>query len=870
MDRERWRRVETLFHHAWSLSGDERRAFLAVATAGDGELRREVESLLAVDDEPDLLPGGGARASTPDAAGPYRLVRLLGAGGMGSVFLGFRDREPERPVAVKLLAGAGFPGHLLLRRFAQERRILESLEHPNIARLLDGGATAEGVPYLAMEYVDGAPIDDHCDRTGIDLPARLDLFLTVLSAVEHAHRRLVVHRDLKPTNVLVTDDGVPKLIDFGIARLLDPGGTPGTEGTLTRLRPMTPPYASPEQVTGEPITTATDVYALGVILYRLLTGRLPHEVAGRSRREIEAAILGTEPVRPSLAVGRADAERPSSPLRRRLAGDLDAIVMKALRKVPEHRYTSVTDLAEDLRRHRTGRPVHARRGTLRYRTGRFVRRHALAVTAAAVAVITTLGFAGAMARLAGEAAAERDRAAAERDLAQREKQRVTRARELLVDLFALAEPTAGRGQKITVRELLDHGVERVRADLGSEPELQAELLTTLGRLYRQIGLYPPALEVAREALEIRRRVFPADHPETVASLIQLGRIARLAGDYPAAEAALTEAVDLEHGAGSGGAMRLAEALDGLSWLVALRGEPAEAERLAQRALALRRDALGEDHPEVARSLHTLAWILGRRQEIDEAERLLRRAVAIAERSLGAEHPETLPIKKDLAQLLLFERGATAEAERLYRQILAAEERSLEPQHPKIGFTLDGLAKAAALDGRLEEAEQLYRRALEIHRRGHGPDHPTVAATLHNLGRVLLRRGDPQGALPFFQRSVEISRRALPEGSPELAFPLLGLADALVAAGDPAAAEPLLREALDRRRRHLPPGNSAIAEAEVELAECLIELDEPVEAERLLLAARPVLAAHEGSRSDEALRAARAGLAELRRRRPVSR
>jgi serine/threonine protein kinase len=441
MDSDRWRRVEALFAAVADLEPGERRERLAAARAGDPDLVREVERLLAHDgdagasiaaavagaaehlagDAGRLAGAAGPLAGDPrtlhDASaaplpggriGPYRIERELGHGGMGTVCLAARDDDAYRKrVAIKLMR-ASVPA-ALRQRFLAERRILAALDHPNIARLLDAGTTESGEPYVVMEYVDGRPIDVHCDQGRLPTRDRLELFRKVCAAVQFAHRNLVVHRDLKPGNVLVTADGEAKLLDFGIAKLLDPAAPGAGPETGTTFRMMTPEYASPEQIRGEPVTTASDIYSLGVLLYELMAGRRPYRLKTPQSGELERAILEQEAERPSAAVlrpagpageaataeaiGRARSTSPSR-LRRRLAGDLDNIVLMALSKEASRRYASVAQLAEDVGRHLDGLPVLARPATLTYRTRKFLRRHRAGVAAAAAVVVLMTGLVG--------------------------------------------------------------------------------------------------------------------------------------------------------------------------------------------------------------------------------------------------------------------------------------------------------------------------------------------------------------------------------------------------------------------------------------------------------------------------------------------
>ena len=512
MDSERWRRIEELYHSAAAVPESQRAAFLRESCAGDEALRHEVGSLLAYQNDSEEFiempalevaarilaqdPNQGQEASesapVEGTISRYRILEKIGAGGMGEVYRAARaDGHFTKEVAIKLVRG-GFDTAFVLERFRNERQILAGLDHPNIARLLDGGTTDDGIPYLVMELVKGVPIDQYCDTHRLTVTQRLQLFRNVCAAVQYAHQRLVIHRDIKPSNILVTEEGVPKLLDFGIAKILDP--STGAETTLAH--PMTPEYASPEQIRGEPITTATDVYSLGVVLYRLLAGRSPYDRDTSSTHELARAICDTDPARPSTVVLKKEAARvgeegapparevvsslrEGSPakLQRRLAGDLDDITLKALRKEPSLRYGSVEQFAEDIRNHLEGRPVKASKGSWNYRVGKFVARHRVGVaatTAIALALAAGIGATVRQTRIA-----RRERARAEKrfnDVRQLSDSLIFDVHDAIQNL-----PGATPARKL----LLDRAVQyldRVASDSGGDSSLQRELAWGYQRL----------------------------------------------------------------------------------------------------------------------------------------------------------------------------------------------------------------------------------------------------------------------------------------------------------------------------------------------------------------------------------------------------
>lgn len=513
MTPERWQQIDALLEKVLACPVEDRPDLLESACSEDLELRREVESLLGFAETRDFIdqPAFSVHDEDPEVGrqiGPYQIRRLLGRGGMGAVYLALRQGDFEQQVTLKLIK-RGMDSDEILFRFQNERQILADLDHPNIARLLDGGTDDDGRPYFAMEYIEGEPIDAYCDRRKLSIDQRLELFLQVCSAVLCAHQNLVVHRDLKPGNILVTHDG-PKLLDFGIAKLLGPEAAPDARLTSVGRAPMTLEYASPEQVRGGAITTASDTYSLGVILYELLSGHSPYYFGDADSLECARRIREEEPGKPSTAVRHREdvgtstitpesvsETREGSPrqLRRRLAGDLDSIVLKALRKEPRERYGSVEQLSEDIRRHLGRQPVLARKGTFSYRAGKFVRRNKLTLGVLLLIVVsgltTTVWWRQAVA--ANERAVE-------------QRLRAENALEFLKSLFKASDPDETKGRVLTARNVLERGESRV--DDLDDPVLKADVLATLGSVYRNLGLYQKARDLMERSVGVHRTLHP--------------------------------------------------------------------------------------------------------------------------------------------------------------------------------------------------------------------------------------------------------------------------------------------------------------------------------------------------------------------------
>jgi eukaryotic-like serine/threonine-protein kinase len=854
---DRWRRIEALFDEATVLPPGERAAFLSRACEADLEMRGEVESLLAADEKAaGFLSRPVVSVAAPPASlvgrrvGHYRVEAKLGEGGMSTVYLARRaDDSYQQMVALKVL-GFGAERADLSTRFRAERQILASLDHPGIARLLDGGTADDGRPYLVMEYIEGAPLDQYCDRHRLGIDARIDLFRRVCAAVQYAHQNLVVHRDIKPSNILVDAGGVPRLLDFGIAKLLEGAELPGAvEATMTGLRLMTPQYASPEQVAGGAITTASDVYSLGVLLYVLLTGHLPYRVPSTGPDALQRAVVEQDPDRPSTAVGRALREgspRPSeraaleSPtqealsearglrphqLRRRLRGDLDNIVLMALRKEPGRRYASVGLLSEDLRRYREQLPVAAQPDTLKYRARKFVGRHQLGVGAAAIGLAMILGLAATMTVQAVRLARQRDEIRAERDKA-------LEVRSFLEEVFAGSDPGEARGATVTAREILDKGAARVMAKLEDQPETQAALALAIGKVYLSLGLNDRALPLLQQSLAQRKRLYGDSHLDVADSLLALSVLDQNRGDFAAAEAGQRKALDILRGQLSGEDPRVADALNDLSATLIARAKYPEAESVLREALVIHRKAHGTASESVAGDLSNLGSVLRRAGKLHEAEASHREALAIGRGVFGPVHPKLARQINNLA-VVLNDEGRGAEAEALAREALDITRKLYGTEHPDIALQLSNLGSILRARGDYDGAIATARQGLEMRRKLFGPDHEQVAMSLGNLGDLLEEEGDLSAARPLYEEALRIERRVLGNKHPRCAFALTSLAELSLREGDLRRAEALAREGLEIRRKALRPDHPDLGTSLVTLGSIRSALQPGEEAEGLL-------------------------------------
>jgi serine/threonine-protein kinase len=914
-DAHRWERVQELLGEALERPVEERAAFLD-ASCDDDQIRAEVESLIRASEESedyfgDLADRAGMTLSAdtrtreperPESLAEarraelervrsglvgtridqYTVLEWLGQGGMASVYLAERAGEGfVQRVALKVVS-TKVSDPLIQRRSNEERRILARLEHHGIARLIDGGVTSEGHPFYAMEYVEGKGVLRYCDDLRLSVEDRLRLFLDVLVPVQYAHERLVIHCDLKPSNIYVTASGGVKLLDFGVARLIDPQAA----GTGTTGLWFTPAYASPEQVRREPPGTASDVYSLGVLLYELLTGHRPYRFATNLHDEIAKTVGQFVPVVPSQAVTQTstrtvDGQRievtPESvalargtkpdTLRRQLRVDLDAIVMKALAKDADARYRNAERLAADIRRHLDDKLVSSVVPTAPYRAGKFLRRNRSSVTAGTlVAAALIAGLGGSLWQ------ASRATRAAQR--AEDEAEKAQLVAELMGDLFRLTDPNEALGDTVTARDLLDRGAERIRAEFGDQPDVQAELLSEVARVYNNMGLYARAEPLAEQALELRATEFGPLSEEVSESLIQLGVIERNLSEPARAIELLARAIDIRTSFVEGPDPQLIEARRVLGWEVRQAGEYARAAGLFATALEDQRqiddspaavadlmfglassyhddgmleqadsvfneilsrvDPDARPTPNAVGALRTVGMVRRLREQHTEADPILKSAVDMATRLYGPEHPEVLETRQEYASNLSA-LGRWEESEQAFRASLLIAERSLGPDHQTTARLSDGLGSVLEDLGRYDEAVAYQQVSLEEKVRRHGNrDHTGVLTSLVAVGRSLTLAGRAQEAEDYLNQAEAMSARLGSERSvytisSERSRGLLALArgDYEVAEGHFLTAIDLADELLSRPSHRFATG------AKLEYATVLMAADRSSEAAALL-------------------------------------
>jgi serine/threonine protein kinase len=755
-------------------------------------------------------PGAGARPTAPapprpERIGSFRIERELGRGGMGVVYLA-EQRHPRRRVALKVIR-PGVASEAMLRRFEHEANVLAQLSHPGIAQIFEAGVTdavapggaVERQPYFAMEFIDGERIDAYAERRGLHDAARLALLARVCDAVHHAHLKGVVHRDLKPGNILVVDgeasgadapragpaepSGQPKILDFGVARLAHAEGEAASLDSRAGGLVGTVPFMSPEQVAGDParVDARSDVYALGVIGFALLSGRLPHPIETTTSLPEAARII------------RDEEPRRLADVARRFRGDVDTIVAKALARERERRYQSASELALDIRRHLHGEPILARTPSARYQLEKLVARNKAPAALAGALALAIVAFAAAVTLLFAKARHAERAAVAAREAAALEAETANRVSEFLAGLFNEATPYAGRGGDVTVAEVLERGAERALDDLADQPELQSRLLRTIGNAYADLAQYDRARPLLERALAVRRAALGPDDRAVVEALNDLAALEEMVGDVARQEAILGDVLARRGAALAPDDPEIARALFGLAQVRRLRGDAAAAESLAADALGIFRAHFGAERSETALALAQIARLLADRGELDSATAYHAEALEIRRRVLPPDSPWLAESLNDLA-VLQERRQRFADAEALLREALALQRKRLGAEHPHLAIPLSNLAGVLFRMNRADEAEALYREALAIQRAALPARHPDIGWRLHNLAVVLEAKGERDEAETLLREALAIRERALPAGHWHTAETRSVLGQTLAGLGRFGEAEPLLLSA----------------------------------------------------------------------------
>ena len=752
MDSNQWNQIDNLLQSALERPTGERDEFLRNACAGNELLEREVRSLLSArkeagsflenpaiqlaaqalaDRQDDTQQSKGEAATSqsrplPAEIGRYQIIRFLGEGGMGVVYEAVQE-NPHRTVALKVVK----PGldRSLLRRFEHESQALARLQHPGIAHIYEAGVADAGLgpqPYFAMEMIHGQPLRDYVRARHLSMRERLMLMVKICQAVDHAHQRGLIHRDLKPGNILVDETGQPKILDFGVARVTD------NEAQVTRQTDVgqlvgTLEYMSPEQALADPqgVDTRSDVYSLGVIVYEMLAGRRPYKL----KRQLHEAVQTI----------REEDPAPLSSVSRDYRGDIETIVAKALEKDKERRYGSAAALGLDIEHYLTDQPIAARPANATYHLRKFARRHkALVAAAVAVFVVLTAGIVVSTEGLVR---------------ANRERDRANRITDFMQNMFKVADPAEARGNSITAREILDKASKGIDTGLTGDPEVQAQMLHVMGNVYSGLGLYSPSEMLLRRAVEIRRKVLGPNDADTLDSMNHLSWVILYQGRYAEAEKIQRNALERERRVLGENNPQTAYAIDGLASALGFESRYADAEKLYRESLDIEKRIHGEDSREYLIVLGNLGWLLEQEGHLAESEKLLLGAVDLSRRIHRADDPIALNVMTNLSATLMDE-GRYAEAEKVQRETLDIQQRILGPEHRSTLASMVTLGSIFAGEAHYDQAEKLYLQTLDIQRRVLGPEHPETAETVYYLGCLAAREGHKDRSLSFLGAAVD--------------------------------------------------------------------------------------------------------------------
>ncbi|MCB0710909.1 MAG: serine/threonine protein kinase [Ignavibacteriae bacterium] len=812
-----WNRIEELFNAALEQPFERRLSFLEKSPETDSRVLNEVRSLLqSYDEDPEFLETPAARLTgkeyqeeeeniVGERVGAYTITRKIGRGGMGSVWLAERaDNEFNQQVAIKIVK-RGMDSEEIIRRFRAERQILASLQHPNIARLVDGGIALDGRPWLAMEYVQGGiPLNRYCDLHQLPLSKRLSLFRIVCSAVVYAHSNLIVHRDLKMTNILVSNEGEVKLLDFGIAKLLSPDSTE-EDVTQTNGYLLTPDYASPEQIRGESVTTSTDVYSLGVLLYELLSGSRPYRLRGLSTAEIRARLDHAHPLPPDLAAQHGNEKttveeiarnRKTTPARlaKELRGELKIIVAAAMQKEARRRYQSVEQLVDDIDRYVQGLPLRARPDSLSYLVGKFISRHKFGVTALGTIFTSVAGFGVAM-------RGQRNRIAEQAEQIGRERDKAEQITRFLKSLFSSNDPSRSKGRELTALEVLEQGLQRVEGELKDRPDLQVDILLMIGEVYLEMGAYDRSESVFRRSIQIAREHLSDNSPQIAASLHALGatincrdgdsnEVLQLFGEAFTILKRIYEEDGKEDSDGD-----IPHILNDIGLILNQQGKASEAEQIFRIVNNMRLQIFKGDHHHIAYTLSNLSIVLQRQgpERFAEAASVLGESVEMLHRLNGEIHPDTAMGFYNLARL--YERlGRTEESDRLHLKTLAIRQK-LFKQHRALANSYIRAGAIHSRQGAFDQAEDYLEKGLEMARKIQGGDHPDVANALIATGQHRQREGRLDEAETLYHKAREILHTQPSATHTSVASVAFLLGTVAEDRGDREKAEQLYRESL---------------------------------------------------------------------------
>lgn len=811
MTPENWQKIKSIFNSALELPKNERRDFIEKESADEESVKNEVFDLLNSHEEDEDFIENNCYTTVKhividekpnfigETIGRYQIESKIGSGGMGTVYLGKRiDGEFEQKVAVKLIK-LGLDSEDTIFRFRHERQILAGLSHPNIAHLIDGGVTKTGLPYLIMDYVEGLSLKDYCDAHKLSLKARLKLFIRICSAISYAHQNLVIHRDIKPSNILITPDGLPKLLDFGIAKLIESEENEQNGGQTLTTRAMTPEYASPEQILGKSVSTTTDIYSLGVVLYELLTGHRPFLFRKKIAGEISKTITETLPPKPSFLCKtkglNISVENPLAAVRN-LQGDLDNIVLMAIRKEPERRYSSVEQFALDIGRYLDGLPVLAQQDTFIYRAGKFIKRHQTEVIAGTGILVSLLAGISATNRQAKNARRQRDKA--------------EKVNDFLKQMLNSADPRI-QGKDVTMVEVLNLANDGLEKDLVDQPIIDADLRSTIGLTYLSLGHHDLAEIQLKKALEIRLEVLEGRHADIAVSLYNFGKLLQAKGDFFQAETYFREALTILKKYHPNLKKEIASILNNLGYVVLLKNEKEESANIYRQEVKIRKELNGENHPEYALALIGVADVYVFKGEKHKALLIFQKSLSIFRQYYKTEHLDIATGLLRIAGLIQYEDS--------------------------------------------KEAKKLLAESLEIKKRLLGNEHPETAWVYYNFANLAHHQKEYEEAL-FYCDKILKNRKNILDEHPVISSTLFLLGDSLTAIGKPELAEPFLNECVELRQKTLSSDHWLIASAVSVLGNCLSHLGKFIEAEKMLVESHRILQKNFGNDSEHTERAAK--------------
>jgi eukaryotic-like serine/threonine-protein kinase len=785
MTPKQWQQIKSLFNEALPLPEAEQKSFLKEkcddqivcekvsemlkAHSGGGDFLEnqtfQAEIFSDIDGEEDRYVGQQIRL--------YKIERRIGEGGMGHVYLAARQDDFHKKVALKIIK-RGMDTDALLSRFRQERQILANLVHPNIARLLDGGSTGDGLPYLVMEYIEGKPVTEYCDQHTLTVPQRLQLFQKICEAISYAHQNLIVHRDIQPGNILVSQEGVPKLLDFGIAKLLDPQTEESHELTLEGARISTPEFASPEQIQGKPITTASDVYSLGILLYSLLTGRRPYHFDDRSSAAMEKVIVSTPPTKPSALLKKSEPVKPKqrsdSPfgvpmekLHRQLEGDLDNIILKALQKEPEQRYASVEQFSEDIQRHLKGLPVTAREASMPYRSAKFIKRHRFALAAVMIIFLTLIS---AIIGIGWQA-----------QIAKEEAQKAQQTLTFVEQMLLAADPLEA-GKELTVEQILDQAGERISKELGGQPEIESEIHSILGEAYQNLGKYEKAKKHFEENLLVLKDYYGEKHFLVANAYRELAVDIHYIGNYKKADSLYRRSIALYRELGETATEAFGTALNDFGTMLLDQAHYDSAIVVFKESLKITQKVLQKNHSQIGVTLNNLAYAYDDKGDYIKADSAYNRALTIFRHNFGNEHPEIANTLNNYAFVKL-NVGDTLASLQLHEQALAMYSKLLSEDYPPYATTLHNIASVTFYQKNYALAESKEKEVIKLFRKNYEEDHPNLGSAYFMMGRILNAQKRFDEAEHYLQKSLKIRQAKLDANHPSLAGAYLELGVSLL-------------------------------------------------------------------------------------------